>query len=82
MRFLQSWAMLALLVSAGAAFYELSPPQVPMIDLDAEFASRGIDRAKYTFGPRSADAIKALGGNPEHAIDADDDPELRPYFLK
>jgi hypothetical protein len=81
-RLLHSWAMLALLVSAGAAFYALSPPRVRMIDVDAEMAARGIDRSKYTFGPSTADAIQALGGNPEHAIDADNDPELRPYAVK
>ena len=53
-----------------------------MIDVDAEMVARGIDRARYIFGPSMADAIQALGGDPEHAIDADDDPELRPYFLK
>ena len=82
MRFLQSWAMLALFVSAGAAFYELSPSRVRMIDVDAVSASRGIDRAKYIFGPSLADTIQALGGDPDNAIDADDDPELSPYFIK
>jgi hypothetical protein len=74
--------MLALLVSAGAAFYELSPPRVRFIDVDAELASRGIDRSHYMFGPSVADAIQALGGDPESVIKAEDDPELRPYFLK
>jgi hypothetical protein len=82
MRFLQSWAMIALLVSAGAAFYALSPPRVRMIDVDAEMAARGLDRSKYMLGPSIEDAIRALGGDPEHAIDADNDPELRPYILK
>ncbi len=82
MRFLRSWAMLALLVSTGAAFYELSPSQVRMIDVDAVMASRGIDRAQYKFGPSAADAMQALGGDPEHVIDADADPELIPYFVK
>jgi hypothetical protein len=81
-RFLESWAMLALFVSAGAAFYALSPSRVRMIDVDAEMASRGIDRAQYTFGPSLADAIQALGGDPECAIDPDDDPELSPYVIK
>jgi hypothetical protein len=36
----------------------------------------------YIFGPSIANAIKALGGDPENAIDPDDDPELRPYFIK
>jgi hypothetical protein len=74
--------MLALLVSAGAAFYALSPPRVRMIDVDAEMASRGIDRAKYIFGPSVPDAIRALGGDPESVIKAEDDPELRPYILR
>ena len=82
MRFLQSWAMLALFVSAGAAFYALSPPRVRMIDVDAEMASRGIDRANYKFGPSMADAIHALGGDAENAIEPDVDPELIPYFFK
>jgi hypothetical protein len=29
-----------------------------------------------------AGAIQALGDDTEHAIDADNDPELRPYILK
>jgi hypothetical protein len=29
-----------------------------------------------------ADAIQALGGDPENAINSDDDPELSPYFVK
>ena len=74
--------MLALFVSAGAAFYELSPPRVRFIDVDAELASRGIDLAQYKLGPSLADLIQALGDDPEKAINADDDPELRPYFLK
>jgi hypothetical protein len=74
--------MLALFVSAGAAFYELSPSRVRMIDVDAVMASRGIDRAQYIFGPSTADAIQALGGDPGNAIDADDDPELSAYFVK
>ena len=82
MRVLQSWAMLALLVSAGAAFYALSPTRVRMIDVDAEMAAMGLDRSQYIFGPSMADAIQALGGDPEHAIDADNDPELRPYAVK
>jgi hypothetical protein len=82
MRFLQSWAMLALFVSAGAAFYELSPSRVRMIDVDALLASRGIDRAKYIFGPSVDDLLQSFGDDPEKAIDADDDPELRPYFIR
>ena len=82
MRLLQSWAMLALFVSAGAAFYALSPPRVRMIDVDAEMAARGIDRAHHMSGPSVADVIQALGGDPESAINPDDDPELRPYILK
>jgi hypothetical protein len=76
MRFLRSWAMLALLVSAGAAFYELSPSRVRMIDVDAEMASRGIDRAQHIFGPSVDGAIQALGGDPEGAIDADEGTTL------
>ncbi len=53
-----------------------------MIDVDAELAARGIDRAKYKFGPSLADVIQALGGDPDIAIDPDDDPELMPYFIK
>jgi hypothetical protein len=74
--------MLALFVFAGAAFYELSPSRVRMIDVDAELAARGIDRVRYIIGPSLADTIKALGGDPEDAIDPDTDPELRPYFVK
>jgi hypothetical protein len=74
--------MLALFVSAGAAFYELSPTRVRMIDVDAELASRGIDLAKYKLGPSVADLMQALGDDPENAINADDDPELTPYFVK
>ena len=74
--------MLALFVSAGAAFYELSPSRVRFIDVDAELASRGIDRAQYKSGPSLADAIRALGGDPDNAIDPDDDPELSPYLIK
>ena len=65
-----------------AAFYALSPPRVRMIDVDAEMASRGIDRAHYKFGPSMADAIHALGGDAENAIEPDVDPELIPYFFK
>jgi hypothetical protein len=32
--------------------------------------------------PTTADAIQALGGDPENAIDADNDLELSPYFVK
>jgi hypothetical protein len=74
--------MLALLVAAGAAFYELSPSRIRMIDVDAELASRGLDRAQFILGPSLADTIRALGGDPEHAIDSDTDPELRPYIVK
>ena len=74
--------MLALFVSAGAAFYELSPSRVRYIDVEAELASRGIDLAKYKLGPSVADLMQALGDDPENAINADDDPELRPYFVK
>jgi len=74
--------MLALFVSAGAAFFALSPPRVRMIDVDAEMAARGIDRSKYMLGPSKADAIQALGGDPESVINADDDPELRTFILK
>jgi hypothetical protein len=81
-RLLQSWAMLALFVSAGAAFYALSPPRVRMIDVDAEMAARGIDRSRYISGPSTADATQASGGDPESAINPDNDPELRPYILK
>jgi hypothetical protein len=81
-RLLQSWAMLALLVSAGVAFYALSPPRVRMIDVDAEMAARGIDLSKYMLGPSIEDAIRALGDDPESAIEADNDPELRPHILK
>jgi hypothetical protein len=81
-RLLQSWAMLALFVSAGAASYALSPPRVRMIDVDAEMAARGIDRSRYILGPSIEDAIRAMGGDPESAINPDDDPELRPYILK
>jgi hypothetical protein len=81
-RLLRSWAMLALFASAGAAFYELSPPRVRFIDFDAMMASRGIDRAEYTSGPSLAEFIQSMGGDPESAIDADKDPVLRPYFLK
>ena len=82
MRFLQHWAMLALFVCSGAACYELSPPRVRFIDFDAELASRGIDRAQYMTGPSLADAIRALGGDPEDAISADGDPDLSPYFVR
>jgi hypothetical protein len=81
-RLLQSWAMLALFVSAGAAFYALSPSRVRMIDVDAEMASRGLDRSHYMFGPGVADVIQAFGSDPESAINPDNDPELRPYILK
>ena len=74
--------MLALFVFASAAFYELSPSRVRMIDVDAELEARGIDRARYTSGPSVAYAIQALGGDPKDAIDPDTDPELRPYFVK
>jgi hypothetical protein len=74
--------MLALFVSAGAAFYELSPSRVRFIDVEAELASRGIDLAKYKLGPSVADLMQALGDDPENAINADNDPELRPYFIK
>jgi hypothetical protein len=74
--------MLALFVSAGAAFYELSPSRVRFIDVEAELASRGIDLAKYKLGPSVADLMRALGDDPENAINADDDPELTPYFVK
>jgi hypothetical protein len=74
--------MLALFVSAGAAFYELSPSRVRFIDVDAELASQGIDLAKYKLGPSVADLMQALGDDPENAINADNDPELRPYFIK
>jgi hypothetical protein len=74
--------MLALFVSAGGAFYELSPSRVRFIDVDAELASRGIDLAKYKLGPSVADLMQALGDDPENAINADDDPELTPYFVK
>ena len=82
MRFLRSWAMLALFVFAGAAFYALSPPRVRFIDVDAVMASRGIDRAQYTSGPSLADALQALGDDPDNVIDPDYDPELSPYFVK
>jgi hypothetical protein len=74
--------MLALFVSAGAAFYELSPSRVRFIDVEAELASRGIDLAKYKLGPSVADLMQALGDDPENAINADDDPELTPYIVK
>jgi hypothetical protein len=74
--------MLALFVSVGAAFYELAPSRVRFIDVDAELASRGIDLAKYKLGPSVADLMQALGDDPENAINADDDPELSPYFVK
>jgi hypothetical protein len=74
--------MLALFVSAGGAFYELSPSRVRFIDVDAELASRGIDLAKYKLGPSVADLLQAFGDDPENAINADDDPELTPYFVK
>jgi hypothetical protein len=74
--------MLALFVSAGAAFYGLSPTRVRFIDVNAELASRGIDLAKYKLGPSVADLMQALGDDPENAINADDDPELTPYFVK
>ena len=74
--------MLALFVSAGAAFYELSPSRVRFIDVDAELASRGVDLAKYKLGPSVADLLQALGDGPENAINADHDPELSPYFTK
>ena len=74
--------MLALFVSAGAAFYELSPSRVRFIDVDAELASRGIDLAQYKLGPSLADLIQAFGDDPESAINPDNDPELRPYILK
>jgi hypothetical protein len=82
LRFLQSWAILALFVSAGAAFYELSPSQVRFIDVDAELASRGIYLAPDKLGPSVPDLLQSLGDDPENAINADDDPELRPYFIK
>jgi hypothetical protein len=81
-RLLQYWAMLALFVSAGVAFYALSPSRIRFIDFDAEMAARGIDRSHYMFGPSVADAIQALGGDPESVIKAEDDPELRPYAVK
>jgi hypothetical protein len=74
--------MLALFVSAGTAFYELSPSRVRYIDVEAELASRGIDLAKYKLGPSVADLMQALGDDPENAINVDNDPELRPYFIK
>ena len=74
--------MLALFVSAGAAIYSLSPPRIRFIDFDAVMASRGIDRAEYTSGPSLAEFIQSMGGDPESAIDADKDPELRPHFFK
>ena len=74
--------MLALFVSAGAAFYELSPSGVRFIDVDAELASRGIDPARYKLGPSVADLMQALGDDPENAINADNDPELSPYFAR
>ena len=74
--------MLAFFVSAGAACYELSPSRVRFIDVDAELASRGIDLAKNKLGPSIADLMRALGDDPENAVNADDDPELRPYFIR
>ena len=74
--------MLALFVSAGTAFYELSPSRNRLIDLDALMASRGMDRTKYVTGPSLDDVIRALGDDPEKLIKPDDDPELRPYFGK
>jgi hypothetical protein len=74
--------MLALFVSTGVALYELSPSRIRFIDVDAELASRGIDLAKYQLGPCVADLMQALGDDPENAINADDDPELSPYFVK
>jgi hypothetical protein len=74
--------MLALFVSAGAALYELSPSRVRFIDVNAELASRGIDLTQYKLGPSMADLMQALGGDPEDAINADEDPELSPYFVK
>jgi hypothetical protein len=53
-----------------------------MIDVDAEMASRGIDRSRYMFGPSVADLIQAFGDDPESAINSDNDQELRPYILK
>ncbi len=53
-----------------------------MIDVDTLLVSRGIDRAKYKTGPSIEDAIRALGDDPESAINPDNDPELRPYILK
>lgn len=84
MRFLhlRSSAMLGLVVAGGAASYELSPPRVQKIDLDALLALRGIDRAKYTTGPSLDDAIRMLGDDPNNAIEADDDPEPRPFYVK
>jgi hypothetical protein len=82
MRLLQSWAMLALFVSAGAAFYALSPTRIRLIDVDAEMASRGIDRAACKTGPSLAEYIQTMGGDPDVAIDSDHDPELIPYFVK
>ncbi len=82
MRFLQSWAMLALFVSAGAAIYSLSPPRIRFIDFDAVMASRGIDRAEYTTGRSLAEYIQSMGGDPEDAIEADHDPAISPYFVK
>jgi hypothetical protein len=74
--------MLALFVSAGAAFYELSPSRVGFIDVDAELLLRGIDLSQYKLGPSVADLLQSLGDDPENAINADDDPERRPYFIK
>jgi hypothetical protein len=74
--------MLALLVSAGVAFYALSPSGVRMINVDAEMAARGLDRSHYMFGPSVADLIQAFSDDPESAINPDNDPELRPYILK
>ena len=82
MRLLQSWAMLSLFVAIGAACYALSPPRIRLIDVDAEMAARGIDRAVYTTGPSLAESIQIMGGNPEVVIDPEHDPELMPYLVK
>jgi hypothetical protein len=82
MRFLQSWAMLALFVFAGVAFYALSPRRVRFIDFDAVMASRGIDRDEYTSGPSLAEFIQSMGGDAKDSIEADHDPELIPCFVK
>jgi len=80
MNAVKSLSLPVFITVAAALFYAGACTPTTMVNVDEIHRARGLDPDVYRTGPSTEDAMRAMGEDPDSAVDSDRDPELAPFM--